>query len=201
MYKNFANAVGAWLSKENVVDVSERELYAYAFYSLLFGLTPIFISIILGVIFKMLVESLILIIPFMIIRKFSGGFHLKKPCPCLICSTLLLSFSLCLIKYIICLNQTSVISSNVLIAALIIFLLSPIDSEARRLSQKEKVLFRRISKLLTTLFVGIYFITLVYFPINISTSFGIGIILVAFLQLPCLIKKIVHFKSKLLLNK
>lgn len=195
MFNKLSKAVSMWLVTEKVIETNEDDLYAYAFYSLLFGLAPIFIVIILGLIFNMLSEALIFIIPFMLIRKFSGGFHLKKPCPCLICSTLLLSFSLGIIKYIIDYEKFTVLTACVSISALIVFIFSPIDSEARKLSQKEKVLFGRLSKLLTVLFVSIYFITLFCFPINICASFGIGIILVAFLQLPCLIKKFVHFKS------
>ena len=188
MYTKLSKAVGAWLAKENVIDVNESELYAYAFYSLLFGLTPIFISIILGIMFHMLKEALILIIPFMVMRKFSGGFHLKRPGTCLICSTLLLAFSLCVIKYISRFQQSSTLKSLVLISALIIFLLSPIDSEERKLSLSEKKTFGLISKVLIVLFIIIYFISFFYTPINISASIGMGIVLVAFLQLPCLIK-------------
>ena len=40
----------------------------------------------------MVVEGLLMILPFMLIRKFSGGFHLKSSTVCLVSSTLLLSF-------------------------------------------------------------------------------------------------------------
>lgn len=40
----------------------------------------------------MVVDGLLMILPFMLIREISGGFHLKSSTVCLVSSTLLLSF-------------------------------------------------------------------------------------------------------------
>lgn len=189
MLNKLSNAVSTWLVNQKVIKTSEDDLYSYAFYSLIFGLAPVIIVIILGLLFNMLSEALIFIIPFMVIRKFSGGFHLKKPGICVVCSTLLLSFSLGVIKYVISFEQSAVLTTCVIISALIVFLFSPIDSEARKLSLKEKKFFGTTAKVLIIFFSVVYFTTLLLSPIQISSSIGVGIVLVATLQLPCLIKK------------
>ena len=86
-----ANKMTEWLVQRQVIEDSDRELYEYATISLLTTLFPFMLTIIIGLLMKRLVESMVIIIPFMLIRKFSGGFHAKRMLTCLISSTILLT--------------------------------------------------------------------------------------------------------------
>ena len=91
MITKMSSAIAKWLLHAGAISESDRELYEYAAYSFLFSLLPLCLIVILGCITGMVIEGLLMILPFMLIRKFSGGFHLKSPGICLVSSTLLLS--------------------------------------------------------------------------------------------------------------
>ena len=59
------------------VEEEDRKLYGYCSYSFFLSISPVVMIIIIGSLMGIPVESILIIIPFMFIRKFSGGFHLK----------------------------------------------------------------------------------------------------------------------------
>ena len=189
MSSKVSRKICCWLSNNKTIEISDYDLYVYAINSLLFGLAPIFIALILGVLSNSTKEAIIMIIPFMLIRKFSGGYHLKRPGTCLIISTMLVAIALWLINFITASDSGSVLTIFVIISCLITFMFSPIDSESRPLNKSEKIFFGKIAKFLTLIFFIIYVLLCLFAATNISSSIGVGIVLVAFLQLPCIIKK------------
>lgn len=119
-----------WLLNSGAISENDRELYEYAAYSFLFSLLPLCLVVILGCITGMVIEGILMIFPFMLIRKFSGGFHLKSSTICLISSTLLLSFFLLLIKVVTTEARIVLFTCFVFASTIQIFLCSPIDNEA-----------------------------------------------------------------------
>lgn len=80
-----------WLINHDAIKSEDKELYEYALYSLWLLATPLFLAIIIGGCLGGVKEGIIIVIPFMLIRKFSGGYHAKHLWICLIGSTILLS--------------------------------------------------------------------------------------------------------------
>jgi accessory gene regulator B len=190
MISKIAVAVSEWLVTQGAVTSKDKNLFSYAVYSLLFGMMPIFIIVILGLIFDMLSEGLLLVTPFMLLRKFSGGYHLKSSMVCTVTSTSLLTFSLLAVRIASTSNTTIILSVLVALSAITLFLLSPIDSEARRLSPKERKVFRLIARIITSIFLLIYFLLVLFDQTGIAAPIGIGIIIPAILQMPCLIQRL-----------
>lgn len=188
MIKELSESIAGWLEKEGAVSGDNCSLFAYAVYSLFFGLMPIVIVSGLGIAFGMVLEGLLMILPFMIIRKFSGGYHLNSPGQCIIFSCILLTMALSTVSaftHFICNFLLTVLVS---FSVLILFLFSPISNEARELLEKEKVLFRKVARILSISAFVIYMILSVTAPPNIYVPIGVGIILPAVLQLPCIVK-------------
>ena len=67
--------IANWLIGQKAISSDEREVYAYAVHCLFSLIYPIAFAFVLGIIFGMVMEAIVMIIPFMIIRKFSGGYH------------------------------------------------------------------------------------------------------------------------------
>ena len=198
MIAKIAAAVSEWLVAQGAVTDKDKKLFAYAVYSFLFGMMPIFIIVILGLIFDMVLEGLLLITPFMLLRKFSGGYHLKSSIVCTITSTSLLLFSLLAVRIVSISSATNILSIIVVLSCITLFLLSPIDSDARRLSVKERKVFRLIARIITCIFLLFYFLLLLFDQIDIATPICIGMIFPAILQLPCLIQRMflkIHTKN------
>ncbi|WP_277934420.1 accessory gene regulator B family protein [Parablautia intestinalis] len=59
-----------WLINCKVVEETDKELYSYAVYSILLSLSPLALAIGLGICMGCVGRSIMIIIPFAIIRKF-----------------------------------------------------------------------------------------------------------------------------------
>ena len=77
-----------WLIKSNVIQAEDRDLYDYACRSLVFLFAPFVIALVAGMVFRMVAEALLMAVPYVVLRSFCGGFHLKSIKLCLVVSTL-----------------------------------------------------------------------------------------------------------------
>lgn len=185
MIARASSRIAEWLLRAEAIPEGDRELYEYAAYSLLFSLFPLCLAAVLGCLAGMALEGMLMVLPFMLIRKFSGGFHLKSPVLCLFSSTLLLSAFLFAVRLIAVKGQFVMFPVLVTAAALQLFLCSPIDNEARRLSEKERAVFKKTARGMSAAFLAIYLVLLLFCPLRFSTPVGAGIVLSALLQIPC----------------
>ena len=132
MIHNVSEKISEWLEKEGLISSERHILFAYAAYSLLFGMMPILIISIIGIVFGMLQEGLLMILPFMAIRKFSGGFHMKSTRHCIFFSITILSTGLGITRVMSCTNQCAILTVLVVISVFSICIFSPLDNAARR---------------------------------------------------------------------
>ena len=190
MINKISESIVSWLEREGTVPESEMALYRYAAYSFIWGTLPVVIVTVWGIIFEALQESILFIFPFMLIRKFSGGYHLSKPGICFGTSTILLGFAVWGIKSINGVFPATVLTSLVMIAVTCICVVSPIDSASRRLSAKETRVFGRCARAIAIMMFIMYIILLFTERNHAAISVGVGIILPAGLQVPVLIRNL-----------
>ena len=190
MINRLSERVVSWLRREGCVEASEVPLFCYAAYSFIWGLLPFIIVTVWGIIFNALRESTLLILPFMLIRKFSGGYHLSNPGICFATSTILLGFAVWGLTVINSTTSSAGLSVAVFLSVVIICVFSPIDSEARRLSEKEIRIFGRWARVIAIAMLIVYIIFLVFKQNYIAFPIGFGIVLPACLQMPVLIKRL-----------
>ena len=188
MIQKTSTAVTKWLLHAGAISIEDKELYEYAAYSFLFSLIPLFLVFIFGLALGMVTEGILMILPFMLVRKFSGGLHLKSARICLISSSVMLISFLLLIKATHTYEAYAICSAAVLIFSIQLFLLSPVDSEARRLSEKERLVFRRVARSVTFVSCSAYFLLLFFGLYRFAVPLGFGIILSGLLQFPCFLK-------------
>lgn len=187
MIGRVAYIVSDWLIDREVIQKEDQELYEYAVYSLLITIAPLSMAMIFGIIMGVFWQSVILMIPFMTIRKYSGGYHAKNPTVCFVTSCLLL---------FLCIGASAFVEYNIsviflmLMSVISLIINSPIDSENRRLEEIEKRRYRYVTVTQTLFYLsvslGLYAINQPVYALCIS----IGIILSAGLQLPCLLRRI-----------
>lgn len=190
MIERVSADIVSWLQKEGSVTESEIELYRYAAYSFIWGLLPFVIVAVWGIIFDALWESILLILPFMLIRKFSGGYHLSKPGICFAASSMLLGIAVWGIKSIDSTVVATELTSAVILAVICICTFSPVDSDARRLTAKEIRVFGNAARAIAIIMLIVYIIFVSIGRNTIAIPIGVGIILPAGLQLPALIRKL-----------
>ena len=144
---------------------------------------------IIGSILGMLAEGIILILPFMFIRKFSGGYHLKSSRICFVTSTLVIILFLLLVEYIISENLINYFAPFVIACTIQIYIISPIGSDARQLSLQELLVFRKIARIIVIAIACIFLLAYVLSLNTFAICIGGGIALTAVLQWPCMVKK------------
>lgn len=191
--KKRTNTVINWLVQYNVINETEKELYQYGLYSLLLLILPFILASGIGFCLGSMKHGIMLILPFLVIRKFSGGYHAKYLRYCILGSCILLFLSITLsihMKY----DWKLGICTGIAAVSLIVF--SPIDSENRRLDIDEKRRYKKITAFCVILF-GLLNIFSFFLEKHIyTTCFSIGIILTAGLQVPCIAKKYINRPKK-----
>lgn len=193
MIEKCADVIADWLISCEAVKETDKELYSYAVYSILLTLSPLLLAIGFGICMGCVRQSVIIIMPFVIIRKFSGGYHSKHAWSCLIGSCLLLLLCIVLSFYVKCGWILALITVG---AAVSLICFSPIDNENRVLSQDEHSRYKRITAVLVVIFL---FVDVLLFLCQLHTyliCISIGIILSAGLQLPCIFKKVRRILTK-----
>ena len=193
MIARCAEGITGWLIRHEAIRESDRELYVYAAYSFLITISPLFLTIIIGTLFGRTGQSIFLIIPFLVIRKFSGGIHAKYAWVCFICSCLLLLICIGLSGQIACDWKMALATGG---AILSLSLLSPVDSENRRLEKDEQKRYKMVTMVLAVGFGAVGAILSLCGQDRAVVCISLGIILTAVLQLPCIFLKIYLFFQK-----
>lgn len=190
MINTISRLVARWLLNTGAISSDDVPLYEYAVYSLIFNLIPIGLAVVIGAVLHMIPEGLLMVMPFILIRKFSGGFHLKSSASCFISSTLFLTLAMLLVRYVIAGSHFVIFTAAAALSLLLIFFLSPIDSDSRKLSAGEIRAFRRIARVIASAMFLIYITLLLFHAPRFAMPVGGGIVITAVLQLPCLLLKL-----------
>lgn len=171
-----------------MISDDDFELYEFSAFCFLFNLIPLGLSIAIGTALNMFWKSILFIIPYVSIRTFSGGFHFKSAKLCFLVTNMILFFSLIITKKMICIGRSTIFLALILLASLTVFLLSPIDSDARKLTSSETSAFRRVARYLVIAFLAIDLVLYCLGIFSAAYPIGMGIALTAALQLPCCIR-------------
>lgn len=183
MITHCIGVITTWLIKHEAIEAEDRELYEYAVYSLILTFSPLILIIIIGGLMGVIKESILLILPFMIIRKFSGGFHAKHDWTCLCGSCVLLFLCVFAATNIKC----GIVLDIITIAAVIsLIVCSPIDSENRRLQGDEKKRYKLVTAVIALSFEMVYLMLLFFRADTYAVCIAVGLILSAGLQVPCM---------------
>lgn len=187
--RHIAKVVAEWLVNTGVISVTLQEVYEYGIFSLLFSLLPLMVVILLSIPLGMVMEGCIMVVPFILLRKFTGGFHFSTPLPCMILSVTLLLSALIAIKYTMHYHSYFILSVLVAFSVLPIIVYSPIDSQSRKLTENEKKTFKKVAIVLSCAFVAAYFVLSLLSLSRFAVPIGFGIFLTALLQVPCCFSK------------
>lgn len=183
--EHLAGMITTWLIRQEAIGAHERELYEYAFHSFYLAIAPFLYAFIIGGMLGELRVGFILVIPFAVIRKYSGGFHAKREWTCLISSCLLLCGCILIAAR---LQNSKAFGGVVLLGVIGLAIFSPIDSENRRLEPDEKKLRKRDTIVLALLFYFIYLALSLLRRDRYAVCIGVGILQTAGLQVPCVLQ-------------
>lgn len=177
MINNLSNRITQKLIAKGTITEDERELYVYGFFVLLSTLMYFLLTLVLGLIAGCFLESVIFFAAFQFIRKYAGGYHASTETRCEIFSSVTIAVSIGLIRLADIYefhNALLIISAA---AAACIFLLCPLDTPEKPLSEKEFKYFRRISWLILAVIAAVIILSYLFRLWVIFTPCCIGLTL------------------------
>ena len=181
MIKLISSKAACLLCKED--DEESFELYKYAIYILISAIFHIITVILLGIFFNMPIESIVFYCSFIAIRKFAGGYHAKNSTRCYLFSIVSSIIILCSIALINSINSCVVMIMLTVIelfCVVLIFMISPLDTENNPLNSNEKKVYRKNACIIS---IGVFLLYLLFIVLNlkgVGVSLGIGIVMSVF---------------------
>ena len=170
--KRICQKVCSLLLEQNVKK-DERDLYEYAVMLLLNFIFNIIVSLFLAFMFNKVFECIMMLTSFLILRKLTGGLHMKRKFTCQIYSVLLIVIFLVYITYFPNLFNSHTIVFIEVFSIIIIFMLSPLENENKFLSDKEQKAYKIVSSFVSLLMTLSIFVFKSNYSIIKSVFFGL----------------------------
>ncbi len=148
MISKVSSKIVSVLASRSVINKDDAELYDYGFFILLSQLLYFIIALATGIILKIIPQSVIFYLVFLLIRKYAGGYHASTEARCEIFSTLSIVGSITVAKLSEIYDFKIALLVISAVSAVCIFIFSPLDTPEKPLSQKEFNYFRKISWLI-----------------------------------------------------
>ena len=182
------------LVKNNAIDESDRAVYEYSVRTTVMFIITVLIGIFIGLHLGCLLPCIIYIALFIIMRKFTGGYHTKHRWSCISLSACIIY--LCTYCITACDNLYTVTVVE-LVSVMIILILSPQENVNHPLKQYEKQLFHKIVIGLLCTYILVELVCMITGRLIYYNCIAICIISIATLQLTQLINIKFHRYRKM----
>ena len=182
MIQELSIKIANFMVKRSIISDSDRNLYEFAYLSLIERLISWGTIIVLGTLFDCFLGSIIFTFSFVPLRIYAGGFHAKVYWKCFLISSITFLIVIVFFKNIYSHISTEIILFFLFISIIIIIKKAPIPDPNRPLNKKEfqnyKLVTRKILLIETIMIIP----TSIYNIHNVFPAFTIiAIILEAFL--------------------
>lgn len=177
MISKLSSKIADRLCAEAVIAADDKDLYSYGFFVILSRILFFVEATIFGIILHTVVESIVFFVLFSIIRSYAGGVHASSEFKCTAYTTSALLICILSIKTLMQYNFDYIILILLILSAICILLLSPLDSLEKPLNKEETKHYRKVSWIITGL---IIVLTLAFYLLDlksISLSCAISLVL------------------------
>lgn len=195
MIVKLSSKITELLINRDVISSENKELYDYGFFILLSQILYFIIALIFGIIFNVLLQSVVFYIAFQFIRKYAGGYHASTEGRCEIMSTLSILACIVMIWLSRSYDFPLLLFCISLVAVLVIALLCPLDTPEKPLSNKELKYFRKISWLILFIIAALIVVSYIFGWSYICSPCCMSLILESILIIAGKIKQITNIKK------
>lgn len=141
MFIKLSEYITQQLEKGKIIQSDNRELYKYGFQQGLILLLNFATSIVIGVIFGKVLESILLLAAYIPLRSYAGGHHSDSSEKCYVVSTLITVIWMLILKFLIL--PTSCWGIILLIGTVVCFVFSPVENLQKPLDEDETRVYRK----------------------------------------------------------
>lgn len=195
MIGKLSSKISDLLIRKSVIDSEDQELYVYGFFILLSQILYFIIAVIFGIIFNVLLQSVVFYIAFQFIRKYAGGYHASTEGRCEIMSALSILACIVMIWLSRSYDFSLLLFCISLVAVLVIAVLCPLDTPEKPLSNKELKYFRKISWLILFIIAALIVVSYIFGWSYIFSPCCMSLILESILIVAGKIKQILNIKK------
>ena len=157
--------IGNRFVRDGIITEEDKELYTYGMQQGVLILLNIISTIIIGIIFNMVWQSVVFLLAYMPLRSYAGGYHARTQVRCYLISLFITAVALFGMREIQWTSLTALLS--VIISAGIIFLMTPVEDANKPLDASEKILYKKKTRKILLLEI---LITLAFWFINKEIS-------------------------------
>lgn len=177
--RTISNKFISLLCENNIIERDKQELYSYALEILLSSILHFSTAVLIGFICGMALESFLMFLAFSLVRRYAGGFHASTPLKCYFSSIAAIISMLFLISVVTKWNNDIAFYVILFISDLTIWLASPIESQNKPLSYKEKKVYKAVSIALSSIITASAVLVYEFVAVNFGVSICFGLTLVA----------------------
>lgn len=140
MFQQWSDKITEWLYQKELIDRSHADVYRYGIQQLLTLILNIVSFFIIGIIFHVILPTILFLLFYAILRIYAGGYHAKTPIRCYLFSNVIVILFAIIFQH---LPMTHIgCSIFTLICAVFILCFSPVGCKNKPLSEKEKKHYR-----------------------------------------------------------
>lgn len=161
MISKVAKIITQYLIKKHAIEDDDYQIYHYGLFVLISESFFWVYCLFVGAVLKIVLPSLLFCAFFFLSHRFAGGFHAKTELHCLMITLSSFLISIIAIKLSVQLNDIFLLVFYVC-CSIILIVLSPADTPQKPLSNKDRILFKKI----TSLIVAVGFIAIVVLNTN-----------------------------------
>ena len=182
MYKKICNATIEQLCNAGIIGENEKELYLFGLEGLLFTFLNLGTALIIGIVMDAILECVVFLMAFLPLRQYAGGYHAKTRVGCYFLSVTCMWVAMNVLVHQEFKEYILVIACAMVI---VVFLLSPVENENRKLTFEEKIRYGKAAKLVLLFEMGLVLFILFIgtFKIDICVSIECAIINVGIMLL------------------
>lgn len=138
---NVAEKMTQRLVSAALIKPEDSSLYQYGLQQGLFMLLNFFTTVVVGLLFGMLWQSILFSLVYMPLRMNAGGYHARTPLRCYVFSTALIAAVLSVIRLV--LHNKLICGIMAVAGAAIIFVLAPVGDANKPLDEIERKVYRK----------------------------------------------------------
>ncbi|MBR2407805.1 MAG: accessory gene regulator B family protein [Lachnospiraceae bacterium] len=130
-----------WLLANEAIPREDKEIYRYGIQQGMIALVNLGTTMIIGMVFGKLLESLLFMTAYIPLRSFAGGYHAKTAVRCYFFSIVMISAVLWVMRYVT--YSSLIFGWLTAISGSVIWFLVPVEDRNKPLDDVEKVVYRK----------------------------------------------------------
>lgn len=176
---------------KDIIDEKDRSIYTYGLYHIIFLAFHLFSSLLIGLWLRKLDLLIVFLICLFSLRTFAGGHHLQKKISCFFASNFVIVGAVCVADWSGIANYTTLMSVVTILAILIIYRMSPVESMNKILNNSQRNHFGKISHIVLTFQIIIFFLIFLLGFYKYCFVISLSWQVIALLQ----IRGVIHFRD------